>query len=206
MDGTSAPPKAQLGRREAIVAALVKCVVDQGYAQTTLTDVAAGAGMSVSHLLYYFPGKEGIMIALCDQIQEQALSALFQQDDESPMAGIDRLARNMFIARSEASGITREIKALAMHRPEFHNYLAISRRVRHEHLRDLFAQTPRAVGISADDAALFAGAIWDGLIDSVEFSDDVTDDKAQTLFRTALDALAGFPPTTALDQAQPPSS
>ena len=202
MTETAPLRKALHGRREAIVAALVTCVLKQGYAQVTLTEVAAEAGMSVSHLLYYFPGKEAIMIALCDQIQERALSALFQQDDESPEAGINRLARNMFAQRSDAGGITREIKALAMHRPEFRSYLAESRRIRHENLRHLFARTPRAVGISPDEAAIFAGAIWDGLLDSVEFSGNLTDAKAEALFRMALDALAGLPPNGA--QSGPP--
>jgi AcrR family transcriptional regulator len=48
-------------RRRKILQALHACVIDRGYAKTTLADVARAAGMSPSHLLYYFDGTDAIL-------------------------------------------------------------------------------------------------------------------------------------------------
>src|SRR3974377_650880 len=48
-------------RRRGIFQALHDCVIAQGYAKTTLADIARAAGMSPSHLLYYFPGRDAIL-------------------------------------------------------------------------------------------------------------------------------------------------
>ena len=48
-------------RRSRILRALHDCVIEKGYAKTTLADVARVAGMSSSHLLYYFRGKDAIL-------------------------------------------------------------------------------------------------------------------------------------------------
>lgn len=57
------PAQARAGgkHRGGIFKALHDCIVEQGYARTSLTDVARAAGMSPSHLLYYFPGKDAIL-------------------------------------------------------------------------------------------------------------------------------------------------
>ena len=48
-------------RRRKIFRALHDCIIARGYSNTTLGDIASQAGMSPSHLLYYFPGKERIL-------------------------------------------------------------------------------------------------------------------------------------------------
>ena len=48
-------------RRRKIFKSLHDCILAQGYVKTTLADIAAGADMSASHLLYYFNGKEAIL-------------------------------------------------------------------------------------------------------------------------------------------------
>ena len=50
-------------RRGKIVTALYRCMAKKGYAATTLCDIAEEAGMTSSHLLYYYPGKEAILEA-----------------------------------------------------------------------------------------------------------------------------------------------
>ena len=48
-------------RRRRIYKSLHDCIISKGYVKTTLADIAEGAGMSASHLLYYFNGKEAIL-------------------------------------------------------------------------------------------------------------------------------------------------
>jgi len=50
--------------RVAIVDALKRCMVAQGYADTSLSDLARTAGISVSHFLYYYPSKDAVLIDL----------------------------------------------------------------------------------------------------------------------------------------------
>src|SRR5580693_6776097 len=61
-------------RRADIINALRRRMIEKGYAQTSLANIATAAGMSASHLLYYFPSKEAVLEELCEQV----LSRLFQ--------------------------------------------------------------------------------------------------------------------------------
>src|SRR5437870_1956408 len=51
-------------RRPEIVAALYSTMLRKGFSHTSLTDLAKSAGMSLSHLLYYFSSKEQVLAAL----------------------------------------------------------------------------------------------------------------------------------------------
>src|SRR3981189_2825593 len=92
-------------RRKTIVAALRKCMLTRGYAETRLTDLARAAGISVSHFLYYFESKEQVLEEVCDGIVEQTLTEIAAFRDEPPAERIHVLVDHVFIrsvvARSE---------------------------------------------------------------------------------------------------------
>ena len=48
-------------RKRIIFRALHDCILKKGYVKTTLADIASESGMSASHLLYYFRGKEAML-------------------------------------------------------------------------------------------------------------------------------------------------
>jgi AcrR family transcriptional regulator len=48
-------------KRDQIVRAMHRCIREKGYAGTSLTDIAVAAGMSPSHIRYYFDGKDAIL-------------------------------------------------------------------------------------------------------------------------------------------------
>ena len=48
-------------RKRIILRALHDCILRKGYVKTTLADIATESGMSASHLLYYFRGKEAML-------------------------------------------------------------------------------------------------------------------------------------------------
>jgi AcrR family transcriptional regulator len=52
------PSSRGVKRRARILAAFHDCIISKGYAKSTLRDVAREAGMTASHLLYYFSGKD----------------------------------------------------------------------------------------------------------------------------------------------------
>jgi TetR/AcrR family transcriptional regulator len=65
MDGTKAT-RIQARNREAILEAALDAFSAAGFAGTTLDRIARAAGLSKPNLLYYFPGKEAIYLALLE--------------------------------------------------------------------------------------------------------------------------------------------
>jgi len=63
-------------RREAILKALNRCILRQGFSRSSLTDIAVEAGMSPSHIRYYFEGRDAILEAYQEQICAQILESI----------------------------------------------------------------------------------------------------------------------------------
>jgi AcrR family transcriptional regulator len=189
-------------RRAEIVAALRRCMIEKGYAETSLTDLAKAANMSVSHLLYYYPGKEAVLHDVSDEINTRILTDVTSYRDEPLEERIHVLADNVFVRgaidRAELC-IVREIMALGSHRPELRERLRAFNEVMVEYLEDLFAKAPRQPGVSATDAAEIIASLWIGLVTRVDYDDRVSSSRARRLFRQTLLSLAN------LDAARPAS-
>jgi AcrR family transcriptional regulator len=186
---------AQAGRRAAIVAGLKQCMKEKGYADTSLTDLAKASGLSVSHLLYYFPSKEAALLELADEISGGVLAEVAAHRDETPEERIHMLVDKFFIARvieEGEIGIVLEMTTLAVHRPELRAKLAAYNREIVASLEDLFAQTPRVAGLSAYETAEIAGALWMGLFNSMEYDDKLDEKAARRLYRRTLLSLANL--------------
>jgi AcrR family transcriptional regulator len=78
-------------RRESVVRAAIEVIAEKGLVGTRVADIAARAGMSAGHVLYYFEGKSDIfsraLRTIEDDLREQALAAF----EELPAAA-DRWA------------------------------------------------------------------------------------------------------------------
>jgi AcrR family transcriptional regulator len=97
----------RLARRQQIVAAARRCVVEQGFHKTTMADVIRESGLSAGAVYGYFKSKEEIVAA----IAEDALSAvdeLFQKilATEAPLSPLAALeaALNHIVAVAERPG------------------------------------------------------------------------------------------------------
>jgi AcrR family transcriptional regulator len=198
-------------RRVAIVSALRRCMLEKGYAETSLTDLAKAAQMSVSHLLYYYPSKEAVLLDLSIQLNEQILFDIGAHREEPPEERIHVLVDNVFvhgaISRGEL-GLIREIIALSTHRPALRASLEEYSRKLIGYLEDLFSKTPRQPGLSAEDAAEIAGALWMGLVINTDYDERLDNSRARRLFRRSLFSLANLDPTRALavEAAPPPAA
>ena len=84
-------------RRGEIVAALYRCMARKGFAASTLSDIAEEAGMSSSHLLYYFSGKEAIMEAFFKWVCRRVEEDLAKVPKDSPEDRIEAIA-NLFLS------------------------------------------------------------------------------------------------------------
>lgn len=98
-------PPGSLGgkRRKLILAAFHECIIEQGYAKTTLRDVAKRADMTASHLLYYFPGKDAILEHFFENVSLTIVERLESFASEPSDRQIDLLAELFFAGK----GITR---------------------------------------------------------------------------------------------------
>jgi len=94
-----------LGKRERLVGAARALLHRQGYARTTLADVAAEAGVPLGNVYYYYKTKEELVLAaLADQARDaQAQLASFER---APDPG----ARLKAFARSAIDGCERTVR------------------------------------------------------------------------------------------------
>jgi AcrR family transcriptional regulator len=178
-------------------------MIEKGYAETSLTDLAKAAGMTVSHLLYYYASKELVLLDLADELNAQVLADVTGHQDVPPEERIHVLVDNLFVrgaAGKGEMGLVREVVALSMHRPELRERLSTFSKSMLSYLEGLYAELPRQPGLSALDSAEIASALWMGLFINIDFDNQLTDGVARRLYRRTLLSLAN------LDETSPPAS
>ena len=70
-------------RRAKIIQALRRCIAHKGYAATSFNEIAREAGMSPSHVFYYFRGKDAVLKELYREITRQFLVRMDALQDAS---------------------------------------------------------------------------------------------------------------------------
>lgn len=94
-----APTAATDGKRERIMAVAARLFFEQGYANTTIDQIAAELGVSKPFVYYYFRDKLTLLETLSWEPTAEALSSMdFPADDPRPAhaklaAGLERLIR-----------------------------------------------------------------------------------------------------------------
>jgi AcrR family transcriptional regulator len=181
-------------RRQLILAAFHECIIEQGYAKTTLRDVAKGAGMSASHLLYYFPGKSAILEQFFENVSQTIVERLESFAPDAPDRQLELLSELFFagksITRSEI-GFMLECFGVAVHDKQLRNHKKKLDRYCKNYLRDLFLQTPGGRE-SAEDAAEIGYSLLIGLRTAAYFDPQLKLSRAQRLFHDELTDLAGI--------------
>ena len=182
-------------RRKRILEALHDCVIEQGYARTTLADVARAAEMSPSHLLYYFRGKDAILENYFQNAAERIVQRIESIRDESPRRQIALIAELFFsgeaITKSEI-GFMLECFGVAVNHSELRREKTELDERCKTHLTELFAATPRGFVAGAKDSAEIAYAMLIGLRTAVYFDERLELSEAHRLFRTAMMNIAGY--------------
>jgi AcrR family transcriptional regulator len=182
-------------RRAAIIDALRRCMLDQGFSGTSLTDLAQRAGMSVSHFLYYFPDKETVLAELAKSITDETLDYVAGLTPKPPLDQCAELVNYFFGGRSvpptyrslvlQLMGVaTHDRQLLARQRQQARGFKAF--------LKQVFRKSPGARVLKPDDAAMLAGAIWMGLFVDSYFDPALTMARAARLMLTAMSWLGGF--------------
>jgi AcrR family transcriptional regulator len=182
-------------RRKAIFEALHSCILNKGYAKTTLAEIAESAGMSPSHLLYYFKGKEAILEDYFQNIALQILERIASYKEHSPEEQIELWTELFFagagITKSEIGfmlecfGVAVNDKVLRKEKAE----LDIQCK---EYLTNLFSETPRDKISNPKDCAEVCYAMLIGLRSAVYFDDNLTLADARRLYNNAMISMAGL--------------
>jgi len=190
-----APPGTRGGKRRArILASFHECIITKGYAKTTLRDVARGAEMSASHLLYYFPGKDTILEHYFENVAQRIVERIESFQTESPEKQIDLLADLFFagkgITRSEI-GFMLECFGVAVHDKQLRREKKELDRVCKAYLKGLFEQSA-CDRKSAKAYAEISYAMLIGLRTAAYFDKRLGLPKARKLFHKQMLNLAGF--------------
>jgi AcrR family transcriptional regulator len=183
-------------RRKDIFTALHDCVIEKGYAKTTLADVARAAGMSPSHLLYYFPGKDAILESYFADVSQRIVERMRGFRVESPERQIVLLAELFFggknVSKSEI-GFMLECFGAAVHDRRLNSEKTQLDRFCKSYLQELFEKLP--CGSSrARDSAEVAYAMLVGLRTAAYFDERLSPEHARRLFSAQVMNLANLAP------------
>ena len=184
-------------RRGKIVTALYRCMAKKGYAATTLCDIAEEAGMTSSHLLYYYPGKEAILEAFFKAVTKGIEKEIADLGSSDPADMIEAIA-DLFLSphglRKSDQGVMLDLYAQAVQNKAMRRVkVAHDRRIK-DMFVDLFAQLSPSLETSPEDAALTAYAVLFGLRANSFYDSQLTPSQSNRLFKQALFRIAGLKP------------
>ena len=176
-------------RRRKIFRSLHDCILEKGYVKTTLADVAQGADMSASHLLYYFKGKEDVLEQYFDNVSVRFMEQLDQLSQRDTLARIHGLTDFWFKGEAstrqeigfmlECFGAAVNDDVLRVTKAEFDARCKVF-------LVEIFNSAPDIFMRSAKDAAELCYALMIGLRSAVYFDDDIDLEEAHRLFLSTM--------------------
>jgi AcrR family transcriptional regulator len=178
-------------RKGKIISAFHDCILRKGYADTSITDIAGEAGLSLSHLLYYYKNKDEILIDLAIDHHRKALDSIKFDAPATPREKIETVVHNMFVMTSlDELKLLREFIGLTPHKPELRQIVQEYAAQIFTHLADIFSKSPRQPGLSVSEAADLAGALWLGLMIQADSRAALDEDETRKLFQKALVMIA----------------
>ncbi len=189
------PPGSRGGiRRNLILESFHKCIINKGFAKTTLRDIANAADMTASHLLYYFSGKDAILKFYFESVAERITNRIDVIRKEAPLRQADMLADLFFagkgISNSE-TGFMLECFGVAVHDDGLHKKKAELDRHCKEYLCELF-ELGSGKKVSSRDHAEITYSMLIGLRTAAFFDQRLELKEARRLFHAALLSQADF--------------
>lgn len=179
-------------RRRKIFRALHDCIIEKGYSNTTLADIAERAGMSPSHLLYYFPGKENILEQYFASVADWFLQRISHISKQATESQAELLAELWFSGESSSNaeiGFMLECFGEAVHDGVMRETKARFDQQCKRYLEQSFAQAAMQGAISTEEAAEIAYSLLIGLRNSVYFDNKIDADTARRFFLHTIDSL-----------------
>jgi AcrR family transcriptional regulator len=182
-------------RRRLIFKSLHDCIISQGYVKTTLADIAKGADMSASHLLYYFKGKEAILEQYFERVSVMFLEKIDAFSTQEPKEQIESLADFWFKGEAgtvkeigfmlECFGAAVNDDVLRVTKAEFDERCKA-------YLGRIFDASPSVFMHSSKDAAELSYSLMIGLRSAVYFDPDIDLADAHRLFLGSMRTMSGL--------------
>lgn len=182
-------------RRRLIFKSLHDCIIAQGYVKTTLLDIASGADMSASHLLYYFKGKEAILEQYFERVSVRFLEKLDLFSNQQPEQQMKSLADFWFKGEAgtvkeigfmlECFGAAVNDDVLRVTKADFDERCKA-------YLASIFDACPTASMHSSKDAAELSYSLMIGLRSAVYFDTDIDLSDAHRLFLGSMRNMSGL--------------
>ena len=182
-------------RRRKIFRSLHDCILAKGYVKTTLADVAEGADMSASHLLYYFKGKEAILEQYFESVSIRFLEKLDGFSKQEPRQQIQSITDFWFKGGAstrqeigfmlECFGAAVNDDVLRVTKAEFDTRCKA-------HLVAIFEASPDVFRGNPQDAAELSYSLMIGLRSAVFFDDNIDLGDAHRLFLGSMLSMCGL--------------
>jgi AcrR family transcriptional regulator len=157
-----------------------------------LADVARAAGLSPSHLLYYFRGRDAILQNYFSDVVQRIIARMESFRHEPPERKIELLAELFFggnsVDKSEI-GFMLECFGVAVHDKQLQHQKAVVDRFCKAYLQELFESSSHGKA-RARDSAEVAYAMLVGLRTASYFDERLSPRHARTVFRNEMRARA----------------
>lgn len=179
-------------RRRKIFRALHDCIIEKGYSNTTLAHIAGKAGMSPSHLLYYFQGKERILEEYFADVSEWFQKRVKEIAEHSPQRQVVLLAKLWFGEGKDAYadiGFMLECFGAAVHDGEMRQTKSSFDRTSKQYLEALFRDSGQDDPVQSKASAEISYALLIGLRNSVYFDQSLQAADAARHFVAAVEHL-----------------
>lgn len=180
--------------RDHIANALYHCVRKQGYAFISLNTLATEAGISASHLRYYFEGKEAVLEYYVQHVCDKLRAELDVYQGLPPAELIDGLAEFHFGPKvsTQRLGVMHEIFALTLHHPRMRQIKAQYDAYLRGLIVQVFAPGGQPVGAAMEAEARIGYALLEGFLQNAVFDKDVKLAETRALFVRTMRDLAGL--------------
>ncbi|MBW1831161.1 MAG: TetR/AcrR family transcriptional regulator [Deltaproteobacteria bacterium] len=178
-----------------IIDAAIRVLARQGYAKTSLLEIAKEAGMSKGALHYHYPTKEALIHAVletaCNVVQARTVQAWSPSDN--PFEALRKTLEELWATRAERTDealVVADLIALSLYDDSLRPKLAEFYELGARQIRDYLEQNLVALGleprISLDllprvVIGLLDGLVMQAFVDPDAFSPDEVVDAVQTI-------------------------
>jgi AcrR family transcriptional regulator len=181
-------------RRWKIIQGMLACITEKGFAGSSLTDIAIKAGMTPSHIRYYYDGKDAILADYLQRACTHLIEGINLIPDHDPEAWLDGFT-SYFIGNPRMSparlAIMVEIFGISVHDPALKRIKAAYDEQVRGFLVTYFQKVGCAPGLTPQSAAEIAQALEAGLKYNSVFQADFSPERFARLFRAEVKRLAG---------------
>ena len=180
-------------RKMRVFRSLHHSIIEKGYGSTTLEDVARGAEMSPSHLLYYFNGKEDVLEQYFEYVSERFLVQVQSLRNSEPSNQLKEFTDIWFKSGSstkEEIGFMLECFGAAVNNKTLHTIKTSFDKNCKAVLEQIFTTSNKITALRENkDIAETTYSLMIGLRSSVYF-DDIELEEARRLFYKAVKQLS----------------